>query len=134
ICRHLFDDEAAGDYGLTELVEAVGYCMQPVNCAHLRPSAQSFLGAHLDEARVYFKRRRLSKLDLPGRLPPPAPTLTRRVRSAAVRSLPDPVLERVRPLARTARDTVIDRAQPLIDRALPFVDRARGLTDRRGRP
>ena len=132
ICRHLFDDEANGGYSLSDLVEAVGYCMQPVNCGHLRPAARSFLSAHFAEARVYFKRRRLSKLDLPGRLPAPAPTVGRRVRNAALRSLPAPVLDRVRPRVITARNTVIDRAQPLGDRALSLIDRARGLTDRRG--
>lgn len=116
ICHHLFGAGGTQDYTLTELVEAVAYCMQPLNCAPLRPAAESFLSAHFGTARHYFKRRRLSKLDLPGRLPAPRLTFSRRARTAAVRSLPEPVVERLRRIAIATRNTLTDRSQPILDR------------------
>lgn len=55
---------------LQSLVNAVAYCMQPVNLAALRPQAMDYLdaAASTDQLR-YFKRRRLTALDLPGSLP-----------------------------------------------------------------
>ncbi|WP_051441970.1 polysialyltransferase family glycosyltransferase, partial [Arthrobacter sp. H14] len=55
---------------LQPLVDAVAYCMQPVNLAALRPQVMAYLNAAAgtDQLR-YFKRRRLTALDLPGSLP-----------------------------------------------------------------
>lgn len=59
------------------LVAAVGYAMQPKMHPELRPAAIAFLAAHYPAAARYFKRKRLTALDLPGALPskPPVPTL-----------------------------------------------------------
>ncbi|MFE0106643.1 polysialyltransferase family glycosyltransferase [Streptomyces sp. NPDC059009] len=63
------------------LLAAVGHCMQPQRCAHLREQGERFLAAHsegglgLDAATApYFKRRRLRSLGLPGAPPPSTPT------------------------------------------------------------
>lgn len=55
---------------LQQLVEAVSYCMQPQTLELARPAAEAFLAGarHTGELR-YFKRRRLTKLELPGALP-----------------------------------------------------------------
>lgn len=52
---------------MQELVDAVGYCMQPKIMAHLRPGAEELL-ARLDaaESRRYFDPERLRALRLPG--------------------------------------------------------------------
>jgi hypothetical protein len=65
---------------LSELVETVSYCMQPELYPELRTVAQQALTAHGDELRPYLKRRRLSRLALPGALPqkPAAKTPWRR--------------------------------------------------------
>jgi hypothetical protein len=49
------------------LLDAVGYCMQPMIMSHLRPRAERVLHG-LDEAERhrYFSRRRLAALSLPG--------------------------------------------------------------------
>jgi len=55
---------------LQQLVEAVSYCMQPDTLALARPAAQAFLAGAQDSGDMrYFKRRRLTKLELPGALP-----------------------------------------------------------------
>lgn len=58
------------DYAeLQALIDAVGYCMQPLVVPHLRQPAESFLASELGRSQMrYFKRRRLMKLDLPGGL------------------------------------------------------------------
>ncbi|WP_051297308.1 polysialyltransferase family glycosyltransferase [Brevibacterium album] len=107
---------AQSPYTLQELVDAVGYCMQSRILAVLRPRAEAFLTAHGAEASAYFKRRRLTKLDLPGGLPPRAGTLPQRARRAAGRgareavqtaahALPPEVVEGFRPLAALAGRT-----------------------------
>ncbi|MDT0182505.1 polysialyltransferase family glycosyltransferase [Microbacterium sp. ARD31] len=49
------------------LVDAVGYAMQPVIAAHLRPRAEEFLAsAPAAERSRYFARTRLTSLALPG--------------------------------------------------------------------
>lgn len=55
---------------LQRLVDTVAYCMQPTTLTALRPQAVQFLdtAVHTDQLR-YFKRRRLTTLDLPGSLP-----------------------------------------------------------------
>ncbi|WP_262107063.1 alpha-2,8-polysialyltransferase family protein [Arthrobacter sp. Marseille-P9274] len=55
---------------LQQLVEAVSYCMQPQTLELARPAAEAFLAdaQHTGDLR-YFKRRRLTKLELPGSLP-----------------------------------------------------------------
>jgi len=55
---------------LPHLVAAVGYTMQPIRYPGRRAEAVEFLTAHPDLHARYFKRRRLTRLDLPGRLPP----------------------------------------------------------------
>lgn len=62
--------DAPAPAALQQLVDAVAYCMQPVNLASLRGHAIWFLdsAAGCDVTR-YFKRRRLTSLDLPGSLP-----------------------------------------------------------------
>lgn len=52
---------------LQALVDAVGYCMQPVIMAHLRPRAERVLQSLDEQERHrYFARRRLAELALPG--------------------------------------------------------------------
>lgn len=68
------EDPRGHDGTLQRLVNAVSYCMQSDRLPDARDDAQSFLAAgHPAHAR-YFKRRRLTRLGLPGGLPPrPAP-------------------------------------------------------------
>ncbi|MEV7871352.1 polysialyltransferase family glycosyltransferase [Streptomyces sp. NPDC088124] len=55
---------------LPELVAAVGFAMQPQIYRNLRPAAEGFLSRHLTpRTSVYFKRRRLAVLALPGGVP-----------------------------------------------------------------
>ncbi|MEU6170880.1 alpha-2,8-polysialyltransferase family protein [Streptantibioticus parmotrematis] len=55
---------------LTALLRAVGYCMQSKAYPRLRDDAITYLTRHLDaHTRVYFKRRRLTALALPGGVP-----------------------------------------------------------------
>ncbi|WP_349829237.1 polysialyltransferase family glycosyltransferase [Brevibacterium litoralis] len=62
-----------------DLVTAIAYCMQPILCRAHRETAEAFLAAHYPRFARYFKRRRLTRLDLPGRLPPKAPAPIRKV-------------------------------------------------------
>lgn len=56
---------------LTPLLETVGYCMRSAAYPHLREQAVDYLTHDLDATSArYFKRRRLSKLGLPGGAPP----------------------------------------------------------------
>ncbi|MEV8568377.1 alpha-2,8-polysialyltransferase family protein [Streptomyces sp. NPDC051322] len=67
--------EPAGDTAtpadeLPGLVAAVGFAMQPQLRPDLRPAAEAYLAAHLDDHTWrYFKRRRLTVLGLPGGVP-----------------------------------------------------------------
>ncbi|MGV9852509.1 polysialyltransferase family glycosyltransferase [Streptomyces sp. NPDC003442] len=62
-------DERAGKR-LTGLVAAVGFCMQAKIYPDLRPAAERYLAAHLDNNTWrYFKKRRLTALALPGAVP-----------------------------------------------------------------
>ncbi|MCM3812368.1 alpha-2,8-polysialyltransferase family protein [Streptomyces sp. DR7-3] len=62
-------DERAGKK-LTGLVAAVGFCMQAKIYPALRPVAERYLAAHLDNNTWrYFKKRRLTALALPGAVP-----------------------------------------------------------------
>ena len=54
---------------LPGLVVAVSYAMQPVRYADRRAETVDFLTRHLGTSSRYFRRRRLTKLELPGRLP-----------------------------------------------------------------
>jgi len=54
---------------LTALVQAVSYCMQPERYPALRQSAELLLEQSWEDVRRYFKRKRLSLLDLPGQWP-----------------------------------------------------------------
>lgn len=55
------------------IVKTVSYCMQPTLYPQLRSTAVQLLEDRYDEVYHYFKRRRLTLLDLPGQLPPPPP-------------------------------------------------------------
>jgi hypothetical protein len=95
--------------GLQRLVRTVSYCMQPQILPGLREEAASLLADAYPAHARYFKRRRLTKLDLPGRLPPkPQPeasgssALIRKLRRRAGR-LPERIVRRVRRLRRTRR-------------------------------
>jgi hypothetical protein len=58
---------------IADLVAAVSYVMQPELQAGRREQAQQFLEKHYPEKYFYFRRHRLTKLDLPGALLPPTP-------------------------------------------------------------
>ncbi|TJZ53068.1 hypothetical protein FCH28_18170 [Streptomyces piniterrae] len=61
---------AAGADTVEGLVAAVGYAMQHQIYPELRPAAERYLAAHLDQRTWrYFKRRRLTSLALPGAIP-----------------------------------------------------------------
>ncbi|WP_327189601.1 polysialyltransferase family glycosyltransferase [Streptomyces xinghaiensis] len=54
--------------GLTPLLRTVGFCMRPEAYPWLRAESAAWLEARLGEdTRRYFKRRRLTALDLPGK-------------------------------------------------------------------
>ncbi|MFD7066413.1 polysialyltransferase family glycosyltransferase [Streptomyces sp. NPDC059913] len=101
--RDAVERAAAGDGpadetpdGLTELVTAVGFAMQPKIYPELRPAAERYLAAHLSDATWrYFKRRRLTSLALPGAVP------------AQLAFLPRNAM--VRRVARTVRRRVVRR-------------------------
>ncbi|MFI6275708.1 polysialyltransferase family glycosyltransferase [Streptomyces sp. NPDC050988] len=58
------------EQGLTDLVRAVGYAMQPKIYPDLRPAAEAYLTKHLNtHTWRYFKRKRLTSLALPGAVP-----------------------------------------------------------------
>lgn len=60
-------DSPYSEERMQQLVDAVGYAMQPVIAAHLRPRAEEFLaGASAAERHRYFARTRLTSLGLPG--------------------------------------------------------------------
>ncbi|MBB5119653.1 hypothetical protein AF335_27920 [Streptomyces eurocidicus] len=85
------EPETRGPAGeeLAGLLAAVGFAMQPQVLPSLRPAAERYLAAHLnDRTRRYFKRRRLTALALPGALPSPLAFLPRNptVRKAARRA------------------------------------------------
>ena len=58
---------------ISALVLAVGYAMQPQRLAARRTEAAAFLAEHYETDSRYFKRRRLTRLGLPGSLPAPTP-------------------------------------------------------------
>lgn len=63
------DDPDGAEGPLTQLVTAVGYCMQPLRLAEEEEATREFLADHYPRFSKYFKRRRLTRLDLPGSLP-----------------------------------------------------------------
>ena len=69
---------------ISAVVLAVGYARQPQRLAARRTEAVAFLAEHYETDSRYFKRRRLTRLGLPGSLPAPAPlpqpTIGRRLR------------------------------------------------------
>jgi hypothetical protein len=75
---------------ITALLTAVGYVMQPQLLADRREVAEAFLMLHYADHQQYFRRRRLSRLDLPGALPPAdrRRLLTRRIERRVRRLLP----------------------------------------------
>ncbi|MGP9661371.1 polysialyltransferase family glycosyltransferase [Arthrobacter sp. AOP36-C1-22] len=75
------DDPLGSEGSLTRLVTAVGYCMQPQRLAAEEATTREFLAGHHARFAKYFKRRRLTRLDLPGALPAgrPAPGLAARL-------------------------------------------------------
>ncbi|MDN6302439.1 MAG: alpha-2,8-polysialyltransferase family protein [Brachybacterium sp.] len=61
-----------GTKDLGPLIDAVTYCMQSETASYLRDSAIDFLESAVGgEDMKYFKRKRLTKLDLPGQLEVP---------------------------------------------------------------
>ncbi|WP_209323569.1 polysialyltransferase family glycosyltransferase [Brevibacterium renqingii] len=83
--RFELPDGLAGARDLNGLIDAVTYCMQPSSAEHLRGSAIDFLRSAVGGPDMkYFKRKRLTALDLPGRLQAP---LHRKTLSAAKRRL-----------------------------------------------
>lgn len=97
---------AEGNEELQTLIESVAYCMQPLTLAFLRERTENYLrGVGGGTEMRYFKRRRLTKLDLPGRLPPPgvpyriARRLVREARKRVPESALPPVM-RVRKVER----------------------------------
>lgn len=82
---------------LTELVRAVGYAMQAKIYPDLRPAAERYLSARLDQRTWrYFKRKRLTSLALPGAVPAQLAFIPR---NATVRR----VARRARSLGRAVR-------------------------------
>ncbi|MGP9529856.1 polysialyltransferase family glycosyltransferase [Glutamicibacter sp. AOP5-A2-18] len=78
------------DDQLSALLTAVAYCMQPNQLPELREAAEEFLAANYLDFSEHFKRRRITKLDLPPRfvhLAPARRTLPSKVRSASRRVL-----------------------------------------------
>jgi Alpha-2,8-polysialyltransferase (POLYST) len=78
--------ENRGPHSVAEinaLLVAVGYAMQPQRLAARRSDAAAFLADHNETHSRYFKRRRLTRLSLPGSMSPPPrppkPTLGRRL-------------------------------------------------------
>lgn len=67
------EDPLGSEGALTQLVTAVGYCMQPQRLAAEEAGVRGFLAGHYPRFAKYFKRRRLTRLDLPGALPPGRP-------------------------------------------------------------
>ncbi|MDN5910561.1 MAG: hypothetical protein L0J17_16040, partial [Brevibacterium sp.] len=62
-----------GTKDLGPLIDAVTYCMQSETASHLRGNASEFLESAVGgQDMKYFKRKRLTKLDLPGRLEIPS--------------------------------------------------------------
>ena len=92
LARHENKPTHLAQADVNALVVAVGYAMQPVRLTARRLEAVSFLRAHSESHSRYFKRRRLTRLDLPGSLPAPPPprrrksTLRRRFRRLAHRA------------------------------------------------
>ena len=83
----------AGLGDLAGLVAAVGYAMQPNLLGARRVAAAAYLDQHPDQRRRYVKRRRLTRLNLPGALPRrSAPPWWRRV--AALRRNAQPAARR----------------------------------------
>lgn len=73
ICDYLFTDKTSDREPLQAVINTVGYCMQARMVPSLRTQAVDFLKRSLPAYRHYFKRRRLTKLGLPGSAPPPTP-------------------------------------------------------------
>lgn len=102
--------EAPGNGRLQELTDAVAYCMASQRLPGLRASSAVFLTRNPEEIPVYFKRRRLTALELPGALEPvhrpPAsvPTAGQLARDA-------------RRAARSARTTTLRALAGGLDRA-----------------
>ena len=84
--------QSTGAKDLGPLIDAVTYCMQSQTASYLRENAIEFLESALGgEDMKYFKRKRLTKLDLPGQLevPPHRKGLSsakRRLRTQAKRA------------------------------------------------
>jgi len=99
--------DAAPDAGTSpsevqRLVHAVSYCMQPKRYPALRTDAERLLADPGSGSRRYFKRRRLTLLDLPGRLPesPRRQIVPPPVRLVVKRALGPSVSARVSSLSR----------------------------------
>ncbi|MFJ2621630.1 polysialyltransferase family glycosyltransferase [Glutamicibacter sp. NPDC087344] len=58
-------EHPAGQDALSQLLTAVSYCMQAARLPQLREPAAAFLAEHYAEYSAHFKRRRITKLELP---------------------------------------------------------------------
>lgn len=93
------DDPDGSAGALAQLTTAVGYCMQPLRLAAEEESVRNFLETGYIRFAEYFKRRRLTRLALPGGLPPrPGATGAWGIALRLNRHLPAPLR---RPLRRT---------------------------------
>lgn len=79
------------------LIHTISYCMKPTVALDLRPIAIDFLSHHYPSYAKYFKRRRLTMLDLPGKLPPKPDTGSKKSLKKAVLRRARKVLGRIRP-------------------------------------
>lgn len=111
ICDYLFTDATSDKETLQDLVNAVSYCMRAAILPHLRESTEELLRRSLPEYRHCFKRRRLTKLRLPGSLPPPsrAQQLRRLGHESAQSSLD--VLRSGGPFAQAAAELIATQAR-----------------------
>ena len=110
---------------LQPLVEAVSYCMQSDTLAAVRPSAETYLDSIQDGPQMrYFKRRRLTKLQLPGGLPPAVASQrplakVEQIGRRAVRKLKSAVAREAEVMTQTAITTAfLPQLGPVVDRRL----------------
>jgi len=101
-----------GGVPVDDLVRLVGYCMQSGRNPDLRPDAERLLAEHWADVRGYVKRRRLTILDLPGRLPSLTPK-KRRPRSKFRRTVRRILGPRISRLIGQGRKTMLRAVRPM---------------------
>lgn len=101
-----------GPVTIEQIVQLVGYCMQSTRVPELRGVATRVLEEHWDTVRGYVKRRRLTILDLPGKLPPrrKRPKRRRPVRNGLKRLLGPRLTAAIRTRRRALRQAIRGRA------------------------